>query len=173
MLMNTNSLRLIVLVLDVSLTLHAPLHAQEKPAPAPLALSMRDAIRLALSAEGNPTVAIAVESVRAAEARRRDARSGLLPQVDTTVTGQNQILNLQAGGFGSIQLPGGAGFPKSVGPFDTIDARMHVRQNLFDWATISRNRAGKVGIETAKVESDDARDRVAMQVAKQIGRASC
>jgi outer membrane protein len=171
MLMNTNPLRLMVLLLAISLTLPAPLHAQEKPAqekpaPAPLALSMHDAIRLALAAEGNPTVEIAVESVRAAEARRRDARSGLLPQIDTTVTGQNQILNLQAGGFGSIQLPGGAGFPKSVGPFDTIDARVHVRQNLFDWASINRNRAGKVGIETAKVESDDARDRVATQVAK-------
>jgi outer membrane protein len=142
------------------------LQAQEKPGPAPLALSMRDAIRLALSAQGDPAVAIAAESVRAAEARQREARAGLLPQIDTTVSGQNQILNLSAIGLGSINLPGGVAFPKSSGPFNTVEARVHVRQSVFDWASTSRSRAGRAGIEIAKSETDDARDRVAAQVAR-------
>ncbi len=168
--MNTNPLRLrlhlIVGLLAVSTLTLGPLYAQDKPAPAPLTLSMKDAILMALSAQGNPTVGIAAESVKAAEAKRREARSAMLPQVDTTVGAQNQILNLQAGGFGSIQFPGGFGFPKSVGPFDTIDARVHIHQNFFDWASMSRDRADKIAIQTAKSETDDARDRVASQVAK-------
>ena len=143
------------------------LPAREKTVPAPLALSMQDAIRLALSPQGNGEIAVAGESVHAAEARFRQTRAAALPDVAATVGGQNQVLNLSALGFESIHLPvSDFSFPRSVGPFNTVDARMHVRQSVYDVASTRRSQASRAALETAKDETTEVRDRIAGQVAQ-------
>lgn len=141
--------------------------AQDKVAQPPLALSLREAVRMALSPEGNVAIAVAGQSERAAEARFRQSRAAVLPDVETSITGQNQVLNLSALGFASVHLPvTGFSFPRSVGPFDTVDARVHVKQNLIDLAASRRSQALRAGIETARMETDAVRDQVTGQVAK-------
>ena len=141
-----------------------PALAQEKPA---LALSMRDAVRLALSEQGSLRVGIARESVGVAEARWRESRAAFLPSVDTSLGGENQVLNLAALGFESVHVPlSGFTFPRSVGPFNTVDARMHARQSILDVAAIRQSRASHSEIEIARDEAGEIRDRVAAEIAK-------
>jgi outer membrane protein TolC len=144
----------------------ALLPAQGRPVPPPLAISMRDAIQMALSPQGNLGVGVAAESVRVAEARWRESRSARLPSVETSITGRNQVLNLAALGFESAQLPRvSLETLRSVGPFNTLDARVQVRQSLLDPAIARRSRAARADRETAKDETDEVRDEVAVQAA--------
>jgi len=144
----------------------ALLQAQESGAPL-LKLSMRDAIRMALSPHGSTDLDIVAEAQRAAEARSRESHDALLPDMDATVGAQNQVINLAALGFESVHLPiPGFSFPRSIGPFDTVDARVHVRQSAFDLASIRRSRATHAAVETAKDETGEVRGRVAAEVAK-------
>jgi outer membrane protein TolC len=143
------------------------LPAQETSAQTPLSLSMRDAIRIALSPQGDPAMGLAGESVKIAEAQFREARGVALPQVDTTISGSNQVLNLAALGLDEIHFPvPGFTFPQSVGPFNTLDARVHIRQGVFDTAVRRRAKSLQAGITTAKDQSDEARDQIAAQVAR-------
>ncbi len=143
------------------------LSAQEQSAQTPLSLSLRDAIRTALAPQGDPEISVAAESEVIAAARFRDARGLSMPQIDASVTGTNQVLNLAALGLGEVQLPiPNFSFPQSVGPFNTLEARVHVRQGVFDTAVWRRAKSLQAGVTTAKDQSDEARDQVAAQVAK-------
>jgi outer membrane protein TolC len=140
---------------------------QGKDAPAPLALSLREAVRMALSPQGNIAIGVAGESVRAAQAQLRESRSTSHPDIDMSITGENQLLNLATFGLQSVKIPiPGFTFPQSSGAFSIIDARVHVKQDLIDVASTRRSEAARAGIETATTEIDEVRDQVAAQVAK-------
>jgi len=145
----------------------ATLEAQAGAAPPPLALSMRDAIRMALAPQGNSGIDIAEESVRAAQARVRESRAAALPSVESFVAGRNQVMNLGALGFESAHLPLPAlSNLRSVGPFNTLDARVQVRQSILNPAIGLRSRAVRADVETARTDTEDLRDRVAAQAAR-------
>ena len=133
----------------------------------PLILNLKQAIQLALSPEGNASVAVAEQSVRLAEAQSAQARAMLRPDVEAGVSGQNQQLNLSALGFESIHIPlAGFVFPNSVGPFNTFDARVRVRQNLLDLSARRRARAVASEVQAAQADTAGVRDQIAGQVAK-------
>ena len=155
------------LVFALLTTEPATLQAQAGAAPAPLAVSMRDAIRMALAPQGNPGIDIAEESVRAAQSRVRESRAAALPSVESVVAGRNQVMNLAALGFEAAQLPLPAlSALRSVGPFNTIDARVQVRQSILNPAIGRRSRAARADVETARNDTEDLRDRVAAQTAR-------
>ena len=155
------------LIAVASMLQPACLRGQEKNAPAPLALTMRDAVRMALAPQGNPEIDVAGESVKIAEAQLRETRGMAYPEIYATVSGQNQVLNLAAYGFDEIHLPiPGYSFPDSVGPFNTVTAQVHVRQGLFDMSFLRRARALQAGVTAAKDQTDEARDQIATQVAR-------
>lgn len=157
----------ISLLIGVLLMPSVLLWAQQKTPPPRLALSLREAVRMALSPQGSQSIGMAGESERSAEARLRASRSAFLPDIETSFTGQNQVLNLAAMGFGGVNVPiPGFVFPRSSGSFTTMDARVHVRENLIDLASMRRIKAARAGIETAKTQTDEVRDQVALQVAK-------
>ena len=132
----------------------------------PLVLSLKQALQLALAGGQNITAQVAEQSVRLAEAQSAQARSVLRPEVEATVSGQDQKLNLAALGFESIHIPvPGFTFPNSVGPFSTFDARVRVRQNLLDVSALRRSRAVRAGVQVAQADTAEVRDRVAVQVA--------
>src|SRR4051794_9749394 len=96
-------------------------------AQAPLELTLKQAIDLALNPERNTRLMIAAESVRASEARLAESRAASQPLVDASVREQNQRVNLSAIGLQSVQIPvTGFAFPDGVGPFSTFDARASV-----------------------------------------------
>jgi len=137
-----------------------------KPAE-PLVLSLKQAIQLALSPEGNVSLEVAEQSVRLAEAQSEQARALLRPDVEAGVAGQNQQLSLAALGFESIHIPvPGFTFPNTVGPFNSFDARLRVRQSLLDVSAIRRSRAVASGVQVAQADTAEVRDQIAGQVAR-------
>jgi len=90
----------------------SPLCAQDKPAPT-LSLTLRDAVKLALSPGGNLDVDVADQSVAAAQARLRESQATSKPNVDFSFNVVDERLNLDAFGFGTIHEPGFT-FPRGV-----------------------------------------------------------
>jgi len=159
--MQTTRVRLLIVVFACSLS---HLYAQVKPALT-LSLTLRDAVRLALSPEGNLALGVADQSVAAAMARFRESQAARKPDVDFSFNAVNQRLSLDAFGFQSIHVPGFM-FPRAVGPFDVLESRVHIRQNLFDEAILRRKDAAHAGIAAAQTETDEVRDQIAGRVAR-------
>jgi len=134
---------------------------------APLELSMKRAVEIATSPEGNTNVQLAGESVRQAQARSGEARAALLPDLEGAFSDRNLTANLAAYGF-KFQLPvliPGFSFPTFVGPFSTMDARVSATQTVFDFSSIRRYQASKVGVTAAKSDASSTDEQVAGRVA--------
>src|ERR1700722_14244614 len=92
---------------------------------APLQLSLKRAVEIAVSPEGNTSVQLSGEAFKQAQARSLEARAALLPNLEASVTQESRTENLAALGLDSVVLPvPGFHFPTLVGPFSTFDARV-------------------------------------------------
>jgi outer membrane protein len=135
---------------------------------APLELSMKRAVEIAISPEGNTNVQLAGESVRQAQARSNEARAALLPDLEGAFSDQNDTRNLNAFGI-KFQLPpqfSNFAFPTFVGPFSTLDARLNLTQSVLDFSSIRRYQASKVGVTAAKSDAGSTDEQVAARVAR-------
>jgi outer membrane protein TolC len=132
----------------------------------PAKLSLKQAVDIALAPEGSTRIQLAEEVVRQSRARSAQARAALLPNLDGQFADQSQTRNLEAFGL-QIKLPPALGFsiPTFVGPFTTTDARVSATQSIFDFSSIRRFQASRVGVRAAEAENSNARDQVAGQVA--------
>jgi outer membrane protein len=132
----------------------------------PLQLSLKRAVELATSPEGNANIQLSGEALKQAQARSAESRAALLPDLESSVTYQNRTENLAALGINvNVPIPGFV-FPKFVGPFNTMDARLTASQSVFDISSIRRFQASKVGVTAAKSDVDSAGEQVAAQVAR-------
>jgi len=135
----------------------------------PLDLSLKRAVEVAVSPEGSAKVQLSGEALRQAQDRLVEARAALLPDVEGSVTDQSRTENLSALGLGSISIPAGPfgsfSIPHFVGPFTTVDARLTGSQTVFDFSSIRRFQASKVGISAARADTDSTAEQVAAQVA--------
>lgn len=138
------------------------LSAQDGPV---LPLTLRKAVEIATAPEGNMRMEIAQEQIAQAEARKSQARSALLPNLDAQFSYQDVTRNLAAFGIRLPSIPGFS-FPTFAGPFSIIDARTNAAQSVFDLSSIRRFQTSKAGIETAKLEKDSVRTQVTDQVAR-------
>jgi outer membrane protein len=142
-----------------------PLLAQAQP-PAPIELSLAKAVEIATAPDGNARVALAAEAVKQAEARSRQVRAALLPNVDASFAYQSQTRNLEAFGI-KIEVPiPGFRIPTFVGPFTTMDARASAQQSIFDFASMRRYQASKEAVAAARTDTAGASEQVAAQVAR-------
>ncbi|GIU74301.1 MAG: hypothetical protein KatS3mg004_1388 [Bryobacteraceae bacterium] len=110
--------------------------------PRRLALSLRQAVEMAVAPGGAARAELAREAARAAEARRRQALGPLLPNLDGGYTFRSFTNNLASFGIQFPALPGIA-FPAFVGPIDVQDARATASQSIFDLAAIRRWQAAR------------------------------
>jgi outer membrane protein len=133
---------------------------------APMELSLKRAVQLAVSHEGNARVQLSAEALKQAESRAAQSRSALLPDLGAAFALQNQTRNLEAFGLRFTSPIPGLNFPTFVGPFSTMDARVSVTQSVFDFSSIRRYQASKVGISAAKSDVSGAEEQVAAQVAR-------
>lgn len=133
--------------------------------PAVLPLSLKRAVEIALSPEGNTRVQLAQETIRQAESRETQARSSLLPNFDAALTEQNEVVNLRSFGITFPKIPG-FNFPEVVGPFNNFNARISGSQNIFDFSSIRRFQASRVTVEATKADVEGTRNQVADQVAR-------
>lgn len=130
----------------------------------PMNLSLKRAVDLAVSPDGNARMKLAEEYVRQAQSRALQAKSALLPNVDGAVTEQNFTRSLAA--FG-LQSPSPLlKFPEVVGPVSVFDARGTLTQSIFDFSAIRRWQASKAGATLAKMEKESADNQVAADAAR-------
>jgi len=121
---------------------------------------------MALSPQGNLAIGVSAESENIAASHLREARSAFLPDIEGSFTVDNQLLNLAIFGLQNVQLPiEGFNFPKSSGEFTTIDARIHLKQDVFDRASRLRSMTSQAEFASAKTETAHVRDAVVAEVA--------
>jgi outer membrane protein TolC len=120
-------------------------------------LSLADAVARALS-EGT-AARIAAERVGGARALAEISRSELLPTLQTSLAGSDQILNLKTFGF----TPPGAS--PLVGPFTVLDGRISAAAKLIDVAAIRRYQAACHGVTVSLSERRATENDVAAAVA--------
>jgi outer membrane protein len=136
-------------------------------AAAPLQLSLKRAVEMAVSPEGNTNIQLSGEALKQAQARSAESRAALLPDLEASVTEQSRTENLAALGLQAVALPiPGFHFPTFVGPFSTFDARATATQSVFDFSSIRRYQASKVGVSAAKSDIRNTDEQVAAQVAR-------
>lgn len=146
------------------LPLALPLSGQ--PARGPVPLSLKRAVELAVSPEGNTSIQLSAEVLKQARERSLEARAALLPDVESSVTYQNRTTNLAALGVNiAVPIPGFQ-FPQFVGPFSTLDARVTGTESVFDFGSIRRFQASKVGVSAARKEVESTGEQVAALVAR-------
>lgn len=148
-----------------TLLLLVPLLAAAAERP-PLQLTLKRAVELATSAEGNARLQIAGETVAQAQSRSSQARAALLPNFDAYLAGQSMTRNLAAMGIRfDVPVPGFR-FPGMVGPFNVFDVRATGSQSIFDFSSIRRFQASKAGVAAARSEVSATEEQVAAQVAR-------
>ncbi len=155
------NLRLPALILVLSVALAA----QEARPKMPLSFSQ--SIAIALAPDGNTRVQLAVEAIRQAQARKAEARSALLPNVDASWTAESFTRDLTTFGL-QISLPiPGFHMPTFVGPISTYDLRATVTQTVFDLSSIRRLQSAGAQVSAARLDSQQSR----LQAAALAGKA--
>jgi outer membrane protein TolC len=135
-------------------------------AAAPVELSLKHAVQLAVSPDGNTRVRLTAEALKQAESRTAQARAALLPDLEGAFTDESLTRSLTAMGLQfSIPIPG-FHLPSFVGPFTTMDARVSASQSVFDFSSIRRFQASKVGVSAARSDVNGSAEQVAAQVAR-------
>jgi outer membrane protein TolC len=135
-------------------------------AAGPIELSLKRAVEVAVSPEGNTKIQLSGEALKQAQARSAQARAALLPDLEASVTDRNQTESLAAMGIKIVVPIPNFQFPTFVGPFNTMDARATVTQSVFDFSSIRRFQASKVGVSAARSDVDSTEEQVAAQVAR-------
>ncbi|MGH9659117.1 MAG: TolC family protein, partial [Bryobacteraceae bacterium] len=133
-------------------------------AQAPVKLSLKRAVEIAVSPGGSARVELAREARTQAQARVGQARAALLPNVEATLTEQSITRNLEAMGIRPAVLT--FPFPTFVGPFGVLDARATATQPVLDASAWKRYRSAQEGRRAAAAEEEAAADVVAAQVAR-------
>lgn len=129
-----------------------------------LPLSLKRAVEIALAPDGSPRVALAEESIQQARTRVAQARAAFLPDIETSVTDQNETVNLRSFGL-NIQVPG-FNLPSLAGPFTVFDARATIQESVFDFSSIRKYQASKATVAATKADSEATRNQVSDAVAR-------
>jgi outer membrane protein TolC len=128
----------------------------------PEKLSLKRAIELGTSAEGNTGIQLAGESIKEAQAKAMAARSELLPEVNGTLGRQSVTRNLSSMGLTEAAY----GLPRTVGPYDVVDARVSVSHSVMDWSAIRRYQASKATVGAEKQGYGAAQEHAAGTIAR-------
>ncbi len=142
-----------------------PLLAQQEQRTA-LSLSMKRAVEIATSPEGNSSIQLAVQSVKQAQERSLESRAALLPDVEGAFRYESETSYLGAYGIKFNSPIPGIQFPTFVGPFSVMDTRVSGSQTIFDFSSIRRFEASRVGVSAAKSDEDATGEQVAARVAR-------
>ncbi len=137
-----------------------PFTARAQESPAPLKLTLQDAVTLAL--KQNPQIAIANLNLIQSQADQKIARSGLLPQA--SLHAQD---NLTRGNIQSLLGTKIPGFPQHNGPFWAIQAGPQFSTPLFDLTLWRRWQAAGEAVHTSAAQQNTARELNAQLVVSQ------
>jgi outer membrane protein TolC len=134
---------------------------QGTASPAPLALTIHDAIDRALKA--NLGLLISDSASETSRGQRLQALGALLPNVHAQVSQNEEQLNLKTLGF-NIKIPGVNINPIS-GPFHYTDARAYASWNAWDYSAHNNYRSARESENADRLSVMDARDLVVQATA--------
>ena len=133
---------------------------------APVRLTIGDAARAA--AQHNANAEVARVRIDEANARVRQAKSALLPNLSGDLQQSGHTMNTAT--FG-LPLPNFNPNGEILGPINVFDARGHVAQNIYDASANARIRAAKSGSVAATAEATSAGETAATGAAMAYVRA--
>lgn len=140
------------------------------PDRGPLHLSLKRAVELAVSPEGNTYIQLSEEQVRQAKARVAEARSAFLPDIEAFAGQQSTMRSLAtlgvSEGVQALGLPIKLNIPKVVGPYNAVDIRATAVQSVFDFSNIRRYQAARAQVRASKADRAKADDGVSATTAK-------
>ncbi|WP_242617744.1 TolC family protein [Edaphobacter modestus] len=119
-------------------------------------LSLDDAIQRGL--RNNLGIILQGASQRNANGQRLEELQALLPTLTGAVSINVQQVNLAAYG---LKFPG---LNPIIGPFQVVDFRAYLTQNLFNLSALQNYLAAKHNFAAAKLTAEDARDMVVLTV---------
>jgi outer membrane protein TolC len=125
-------------------------------------LSLREAIDRGLAY--NLGAVDLAQSVRQAQGASRVARSALLPNLNGSVSETYETENLRALGFRFNFPIAGFIFPTLIGPFNFLDARASLSQNIVDLTALNNYRSAAAVSRSNQLSSLDAKDLVVLAV---------
>jgi len=128
--------------------------------PAPLKLTLRDAVQLAL--KQNPRVILANLEVSQSQQERDIARSALLPQAGASVAETINRTNIEAA-FGN-RIPG---FSQHIGPYRFEQFGVGFKAPVLDLTLWRHYRASQVNIESTRAQETLVREESVMLVVSQ------
>ena len=128
-------------------------------------LSMKKAVEIALTPEGSPRVALAMESVKQALDKAKESKAAFLPTADGSIKETNETVNLNSFGIRFPSVPGFS-FKTFVGPFGVFDARASAEQSIFSFSDIRKYQASKASALATGADLNTTRNQVSDQVAR-------
>lgn len=132
----------------------------------PMPISLKRAVELAISPEGNYNIQEQQEAVRQAKAQSAEVRAALLPNVGGYLAETSQIRSLAALGSNSVKLPFNFKLPDIAGPYPITDIRANATQTVFDFSAIRRWQAARKAVRASEAEREHATNEVSTWVAK-------
>jgi outer membrane protein len=155
----------------------------------PLRLSLKRAVEIATSPEGNTYIQLSDENVKQAKSRSAEARSALLPDIEAqaeqttamrslaalgldlatnqTLTGAENGLTGPLAPAEKILLDGIIrDIPRVIGPFNSVDVRVKVTQSVLDFSSIRRYQASRAALRAAAADRGTTDDTISATVAK-------
>jgi outer membrane protein len=136
-------------------------------------LSLADAVRLA--SRQNANVEIARLRADEADARVRQRRADLLPNLSSYIQEAGRTFNTSTLGIEFPTVPGQKPLfdPRGQveGPINTTDIRGRIQQNLFDPGALGRVRAAKASARSSDADADQAAELAASTAAIAYVRA--
>src|SRR5580693_1369451 len=155
------SFRQIFVLLMAILQLSLPLasFAQQPPAapPAPLQLTLKQSVQLAL--KQNPQRLIAQILVQESDRNSQIARSALLPRANVVAAGSVNQYNFQSIERAPVRSP--------AGPFQVIQAGPAFSQTILDFPLIRGYQIGREGTRQARADEQTSRETVVNLVVDQ------
>jgi len=159
------------------------------PERGPLRLSLKRAVELAVSPEGNTYIQLSDESVKQAQSRSAEARSAFLPDIEAQAAEAVSMRSLSAlgldlatsqallgaennltGSFAPIEkeLLNGIikDIPRVVGPFNSVDIRARATDSLLDVSNIRRYQSSRAALRATKNDRSNTEVVVTTTVAK-------
>jgi outer membrane protein TolC len=159
--------RTVAMTTGVAMAATAVLSAQQPSLGQPVRISIGEAARLA--ARQSNGVQTAEQRAAEAEARVRQSRAALLPDLSANVLQSGRTFNSVT--FG-ISLPSAPGQPplfnpagEVLGPVNTLDLRGRVQTNIFDYSAIARVRSAQTAVSAARADVSSAGELAASQAA--------
>lgn len=161
----------------------------DAPPREPLRLSLKRAIEIATSPEGNTYIQLSDENVKQAKLHTTEARSAFLPDIEAHAEQTTAMKSIAALGLdlatsttlldAEKNLTGQlaplekellttiiADIPRVVGPFNSVDVRATLVDDLLDFSAIKRYQASKAALRAAKQDNGNTNDTVSTTVAK-------